>query len=110
MSLYGKPYYNKIQEAYAVLSSRNQLKPEYDIEYEKYKSSQTGNYEFENKQLENEIELIRNSLSEHKSIRWNIVIVSLLIMLACSYSCLRIANVIPPLWKSNTTKTTHPVI
>lgn len=108
--LYGKPYYNKIQEAYAVLSSRNQLKPEYDIEYEKYKSSQTGNYEFENKQLENEIELIRNSLSEHKSIRWNIVIVSLLIMLACSYSCLRIANVIPPLWKSNTTKTTHPVI
>lgn len=66
-SLYGKQYYYEIQEAFAVLNSTNQLRPEYDKEYERYKNSNTTKYSFINKQLEREINNIRSKIYYNKS-------------------------------------------
>jgi hypothetical protein len=101
--LYGKRYYNEIQEAYAVLSSSNQLRPEYDEEYDRYKSTNEVSYEFANKQLEREIDLIRSRLygykkSNENSKKINTVYMSFILLLLSIFVALRIAGVIPPLW------------
>lgn len=102
-SLYGKQFYNEIQEAYAVLSSANQLRPEYDEEYDRYKSTNEVSYEFANKQLEREIDLIRSRLygykkSNENSKKINTVYMSFILLLLSIFVALRIAGVIPPLW------------
>ncbi|MBR4571954.1 MAG: DnaJ domain-containing protein [Prevotella sp.] len=102
--LYGKRYYNEIQEAYAVLSSSNQLRPEYDKEYDIYKSSNNINYEFANKQLENEIKQIRSRLYGYKNknenkMKINIVYLSLIIFLFATFVVLKIMGIIPPPWE-----------
>ena len=104
--LYGKQFYKKIQEAYAVLGSTNQLRPEYDIEYDSYKASNSTTYCFINKQLESEIVDIRNTLSGYKKDygsklpKVNVVIFSLLLLLLTTFAILRLVEVIPPLWES----------
>lgn len=55
-------FINEIQEAYAVLGSINQLRPEYDIEYEAYNNGKSTVYSYSNKKLEKEILIIRNRL------------------------------------------------
>ena len=103
--LYGKQFYYEIQEAYAVLGSTNQLRPEYDKEYEAYKSSNCASYSYSNKQLENEILNIRNKLykvkSKGRSLTINIIIVSFVILIVVGFIVLRLAEVIPPLWESS---------
>ena len=103
--LYGKQFYYEIQEAYAVLGSTNQLRPEYDKEYEAYKASNSTSYSYSNKQLENEILNIRNKLykvkSKGRSLTINIIIVSFVILIVVGFIVLRLAEVIPPLWESS---------
>lgn len=103
--LYGKPFYYEIQEAYAVLGSINQLRPEYDKEYEAYKASNSTSYSYSNKQLENEILNIRNKLYKIKSKgsnrTINIIVVSFVLFFVTAFVLLRLAEVIPPLWESN---------
>ena len=103
--LYGKQFYYEIQEAYAVLGSTNQLRPEYDKEYEAYKASNNTSYSYSNKQLENEILNIRNKLYKVKSGKSsrniNIIIVSFGLLLIVTFIVLRLSEVIPPLWESN---------
>lgn len=103
--LYGKPFYYEIQEAYAVLGSINQLRPEYDKEYEAYKASNSTSYSYSNKQLENEILYIRNKLYKIKSKgsnrAINIIVVSFIIFFVITFVLLRLTEVIPPLWESN---------
>lgn len=103
--LYGKPFYYEIQEAYAVLGSINQLRPEYDKEYEAYKASNSTSYSYSNKQLENEILNIRNKLYKIKSKgsnrTINIIVVSFVLFFVIAFVLLRLTEVIPPLWESN---------
>ena len=103
--LYGKPFYYEIQEAYAVLGSTNQLRPEYDKEYEAYKASNSTSYSYSNKQLENEILNIRNKLYKIKSKgsnrTINIIVVSFVLFFVVAFVLLRLTEVIPPLWESN---------
>ena len=103
--LYGKPFYYEIQEAYAVLGSINQLRPEYDKEYEAYKASNSTSYSYSNKQLENEILNIRNKLYKIKSKgsnrTINIIVVSFVLFFVVAFVLLRLTEVIPPLWESN---------
>lgn len=103
--LYGKQFYYEIQEAYAVLGSTNQLRPEYDKEYEAYKASNSTSYSYSNKQLENEILNIRNKLYKVKSGKSsrniNIIIVSFILLLVITFIILRLSEVIPPLWESD---------
>lgn len=102
--LYGKPFYYEIQEAYAVLGSINQLRPEYDKEYEAYKASNSTSYSYSNKQLENEILNIRNKLYKIKSKgsnrTINIIVVSFVLFFVVAFVLLRLTEVIPPLWES----------
>ncbi|MBR5061422.1 MAG: DnaJ domain-containing protein [Prevotella sp.] len=83
-SLYGKEYYCEIQEAFAVLNSTNQLRPEYDKEYERYKNSNDIKYSYINKLLEKEINNIRskiyNKKPRYKNINVNIVFFSFIIL------------------------------
>lgn len=103
--LYGKPFYYEIQEAYAVLGSINQLRPEYDKEYEAYKASNSTSYSYSNKQLGNEILNIRNKLYKIKSKgsnrTINIIVVSFVLFFVVAFVLLRLTEVIPPLWESN---------
>ncbi len=57
--LYGQQFFRDIQEAYAVLSSINQLRPEYDKEYLAYKNSNHGSFNYNNQLLKHEIAKIR---------------------------------------------------
>ena len=90
--LYGKPFYFEIQEAYAVLGSTNQLRPEYDKEYEAYKSNNSTSYSYSNKQLENEILNIRNRLYNVKPKgnyrATNIIIVSFVLLFIIAFTAL----------------------
>lgn len=103
--LYGKEYFNRVQEAFAVLSSTNQLRPDYDEEYETYKASNSECYSFSNKQLEKEILSIRNKLYNVKPIRSkrtiNIVIVSFAFLIVITFIILRLLDFIPPIWEDN---------
>ena len=100
--LFGKQYYNEVQEAYAILSSSNQLRPEYDIEYAKYKSRNCASYSYSNKQLENEILNIRNKLykvkSKGRSFNMNIIVVSFVLLIVMCFVVLRLTEIVPPLW------------
>lgn len=88
--LYGKQFYNEVQEAYAVLSSTNQLRPEYDKEYEAYKASNSTSYAYVNKQLESEIENIRNKLFNINTKRINrdvnMIALSFIILIVIAFS------------------------
>lgn len=103
--LYGKQFYYEIQEAYAVLGSTNQLRPEYDKEYEAYKSSNCASYSYSNKQLENEILNIRNKLykvkSGNSSRKINIIIVSFILFLVVVFIILSLFEIVPPLWEGH---------
>ena len=104
-SLYGKQFYYEIQEAYAVLGSTNQLRPEYDKEYEAYKSSNCASYSYSNKQLENEILNIRNKLykvkSGNSSRKINIIIVSFILFLVVVFIILSLFEIVPQLWEGH---------
>lgn len=101
--LYGKQFYNEVQEAYAILSSTNQLRPEYDKEYELYKSEASVTYHCKNKQLDNAIMNIRHRLNGVKPVqkkrKINIIIVSFIILLIAAFTTLRLTGVIPPLFE-----------
>ena len=96
--LYGKQFYNEVQEAYAILSSTNQLRPEYDKEYELYKSDASATYHCKNKQLDNAIMNIRHRLYGdelvQKKRKINIIIVSFVILLIAAFTTLRLTGVI----------------
>lgn len=106
--LYGKQFYNEVQEAYAILSSTNQLRPEYDKEYELYKSEASVTYHCKNKQLDNAIMNIRHRLNGDKPVqkkrKINIIIVSFIILLIAAFTTLRLTGVIPPLFESKNDK------
>lgn len=96
--LYGKQFYNEVQEAYAILSSTNQLRLDYDKEYESYKSEASVTYHCKNKQLDNAIMNIRHRLygdkPVQKKIKVNIIIVSFVILLIAAFTTLRLTGVI----------------
>lgn len=106
--LYGKQFYNEVQEAYAILSSTNQLRPEYDKEYELYKSEASVTYHCKNKQLDNAIMNIRHRLNGDKPVqkkrKINIIIVSFIILLIAAFTTLRLTGVFPPLFESKNDK------
>lgn len=82
-NLYNKYFWQNIQEAYRVLSSKR-LRPAYDKEYEIYDSQElTEIYSFKDRKLERDIMLVRESLgfSTKKSsdMDANVVIISLII-------------------------------
>ena len=96
--LYGKQFYNEVQEAYAILSSTNQLRLDYDKEYESYKSEASVTYHYKNKQLDNAIMNIRHRLNGDKPVqkkrKINIIIVSFVILLIAAFTTLRLTGVI----------------
>ncbi len=96
--LYGKQFYNEVQEAYAILSSTNQLRLDYDKEYESYKSEASVTYHCKNKQLDNAIMNIRHRLNGDKPVqkkrKINIIIVSFVILLIAAFTTLRLIGVI----------------
>ena len=104
--LYGRQYYNNIQEAYAILSSSNKLRPAYDKEYDNYKSGNAINYIYIDKHLENEIRKIRTMLYKSKNnkreLNINIVLFSFFILLITTYVVLMLTDVLPPLWENET--------
>ena len=106
--LYGRQYYNNIQEAYAILSSSNKLRPAYDKEYDNYKSGNAINYIYIDKHLENEIKKIRTMLYKSKNnkreLNINIVLFSFFILLITTYVVLMLTNVLPPLWENETSR------
>lgn len=106
--LYGRQYYNNIQEAYAILSSSNKLRPAYDKEYDNYKSGNAINYIYIDKHLENEIRKIRTMLYKSKNnkreLNINIVLFSLFILLITTYVVLMLTNVLPPLWENENSR------
>lgn len=95
--LYGKDYLSELREAYAVLSSSNQLRPQYDNEYQLYKQSNLVNYEFENKQLEMSIQKIRTKLYGTSKTKktLNVITLSFLILWMLVFIALCIFDVIP---------------
>lgn len=95
--LYGKDYLSELREAYAVLSSSNQLRPQYDNEYQLYKQSNLVNYEFENKQLEMSIKKIRTKLYGTSKTKktLNVITLSFLILWMLVFIVLCIFDVIP---------------
>ena len=103
--LHGRQFYFEIQEAYAVLGSTNQLRPQYDKEYKAYKDSNNPSYSYSNKQLENEIFNIRKKLykvkSEKKHRNINLIIVSFILFLLATFVVLRQYEIIPPLYENN---------
>ena len=105
--LYGEQFYYEIQEAYAVLGSINQLRPEYDKEYEAYKVNTDTVYSYSNKQLENEILNIRNKLYKAKSKgnyrTINIIIVSFVLFFVIALFVLRSIVTISSLYEENNT-------
>jgi hypothetical protein len=106
--LYGRQYYNNIQEAYAILSSSNKLRPAYDKEYDNYKSGNAINYIYIDKHLENEIKKIRTMLYKSKNnkreLNINIVLFSFFILLITTYVVLMLTNVLPPLWENENSR------
>ena len=97
--LYGTSYYTSVQEAYAVLSSTNQLRPEYDKEYERYKLGGSTNYSYSNIQLENEIRNIRHRLygmgDGYKGAFMIYLITSIAVLLIIAIVILFLTDVIP---------------
>ena len=77
-----------MNEAYRVLSSTNNIKPEYDKEYALYKATNDRTYNFSNPQIEKDILYIRESMTpQQKSHKRNIhvnnaIFLSILIFIA----------------------------
>ena len=98
MAKYNSATDNPLYEAYAILSSTNQLRPEYDKEYELYKSDASATYHCKNKQLDNAIMNIRHRLYGdelvQKKRKINIIIVSFVILLIAAFTTLRLTGVI----------------
>lgn len=61
-SLYGETYKQNIQEAYRVLSSTNRLKPEYDREFEVYRTSNMPEYQYSDERTKRDIMLVQKEL------------------------------------------------
>lgn len=61
--MYSQQFINDVNEAYRVLSSTNNIKPEYDKEYALYKATNDRTYNFSNPQIEKDILYIRESMT-----------------------------------------------
>ena len=59
-SLYGEIYKHNIQEAYRVLSSINRLKPEYDREFDAYRTSNMPEYQYSDEKMYDMKEVDKN--------------------------------------------------
>ena len=86
--MYSQQFINNVNEAYRVLSSTNNIKPEYDKEYALYKATNDRTYNFSNPQIEKDILYIRESMTpQQKSHKRNIhvnnaIFLSILIFIA----------------------------
>lgn len=65
-SLYGETYKHNIQEAYRVLSSTNRLKPEYDREFDVYRTSNMLEYQYSDEKTKNDIVLVQKEFWDGK--------------------------------------------
>lgn len=65
-SLYGETYKHNIQEAYRVLSSTNRLKPEYDREFDVYRTSNMPEYQYSDEKTKNDIVLVQKEFWDGK--------------------------------------------
>lgn len=82
-------YKHRLIEAYRVLTSQNRMRPLYDKQYEKYKKSNTRNFEYTDVNLMKDLKQIRETIYSNKQLRYvdyitnfNLIIVALILTIS----------------------------
>lgn len=107
-AMYDNEYFSNVREAYLILSSSKQLRPQYDKEYKKYKIDNNVNYQFHDKLLEEHILKIREKLSTVNGRKTkkhiNVIILSFLLYFIIAFIVLCSVNIIRlPKWHGTDT-------